>query len=83
MNQIDYDKEKFDKDEYGDLVPKTKRFIISYRGEFSTVIDAQSPEDAIAIARKDHTYLAWECVGDLWSEYFEDVTDEPYEDSEG
>lgn len=55
-----------------------KRYIIEYRGEFSTVIEAESSEDAIAKAEKLSGVIEWEPVGELHSDYFEDVSDHPF-----
>lgn len=59
-----------------------KKYIISYRDEFSTIVEAKSARAAlIKVEKKPYAYQ-WECIGDLHSEYLEDNTDEILADAE-
>ncbi len=53
-----------------------KRYIITYRGEWSTVIEANSPEEAIQEACNHPNAHQWECISLLHPSFFEDQTDE-------
>lgn len=53
-----------------------KRYIISYRNEFSTVIEAKSAKAALTKVEKNPWNYEWECIDDLHPEYFEDNTAE-------
>lgn len=56
------------------------RFIVSYRSEFSTVVEANNKKDALAkVAEKPYGYQ-WEPIGDLHSDFLEIDDDDNYED---
>ena len=55
-------------------------YIIEYRGEFSTVVEAESTQEAIAkVAEKPYGYQ-WECVGNLHVSFFTIGNDEGDDD---
>ena len=57
---------------------KTKRFIIEYRGEFSTVVEAKNVNAAMKKAQTQE--CEWECIGELHPCFFEHQTDHLTED---
>ncbi len=59
-----------------------ENYIVEYRGEFSTVIEADSEADAVdrVIENSDRQ---WECVGELHSEFLEcNIEETKYEQQE-
>jgi len=57
-----------------------KKYIVSYRDEFSTVVEANNPDEALNKAIKNCAHIEWDCVGDLWPEYFSHSRDHLSED---
>lgn len=55
---------------------KIKRYIIKYRGEFSTVVEAKSFNDAMKKVQKTPYAYQWECIGELHNDFFEHQTDD-------
>lgn len=57
-----------------------KKFVLSYRDEFTITITAPSFEAAVEQACLLEG--GWRCTGELHRDMFEDVTDEGYDDDQ-
>lgn len=55
-----------------------KRYIIKYRDEFCTAIEAKNPDEAMKKVQNEN--CKWECIGELHPEFFEHQTDHLTED---
>ena len=49
------------------------RYIIKYRDEFSTLVEAENPDEAMRKAQNEE--CEWECIGELHTCFFEHQID--------
>ena len=55
-----------------------KRYLITYRGEFSTLVEAENADAAMKKAQNEE--CEWECIGELHPCFFEHQKDHLTED---
>ena len=59
-----------------------KRFIISYRDEFSAVVEAKTPKAAIKKVRSCPQAYQWECIGELHPDFLSIDNNETFDEAQ-